>query len=325
MRVPFYKLAPFLATGSLLTGCLSETGLRVLPKATDSIRVDASEVVRQCLPPDESVCPIDPQTGDYDDSCRAQMDHMWDFYADKFSENGLNLAALVSGDQDFTLMAHAHSRESHNTSSGHEHHSAQLVFVPGNHYSELKDIASESWLSPFQYANALNFPPQLLAMACKAEILLPIDGGHPPEDSNLLESYDLNLYTGLDFYRQPNVYSGDFEDGMETTFKSHWSENDNHWYHKLSLCDENPNADGHAGLCGFFNYNYGSGDTDMLWQLSEEGIKTYIEGMIDWGATAAALDPFEFQSVGDYQYWSSYGASVQVYYCDGEVCYQSEE
>lgn len=315
----FFRLTPLLATGSILASCASETGLRVLPHETDRIPLDASELTRLCLPPNEDICPLNTQTGALDADCQNQIDGMWDFYADKFTQNGLSLADLVNGNHDYTLMAHGYAWESRDSLTGHGHTIAQLTFVPGNHYHELKGIMEEYWLSPLHFANTEGFPPGLLAMVCKAEISKITTGNHLPENHEFREFYDFDLYTGLDFYLSPDWFSENFADGLAGNFMYNLDRENKFWYSGTSRCDENPNADGLAGSCGLYGGEYDLHDTEVLWSAAAENYKAQLGEFLDWGTQIAALDPDEISP--DNQYWN-YGKSAQIYYCNNGQCFQ---
>lgn len=63
-----------LAFAAFLSGCSSDYGLNGVETAEKTIDIPPSELMAPCLPPDESVCPIDTATGGYEADCAAATD-----------------------------------------------------------------------------------------------------------------------------------------------------------------------------------------------------------------------------------------------------------
>lgn len=313
----FAKFSGLMAAGSLLGSC-SETALLRLPHPTDQVQIDSSVIVRQCLPPDHNIVPISTQTGNYDTNGLNTHNQIQDLYQTTFTDNGISLAALLDGTQDYTLMIHGNAYERQDPLIGHTHSRAQIVIVPGNHYQQLKALANPRWLTPLLFFDTEDFPESTLSLACIADFSTrsgsePI-AGHIP----YLESYELNLYAGLDFFKRPNWHTYNFTSGIAANFLHVREDNGELWFSTNFTCDQNPGPDGSVSLCGSQGGVYDPADPDFLWPLAAQAFKDHLSDFLDWGTEASALPELDWNE----NEGSGSAMSAQVYYCHDGQCFQ---
>lgn len=145
---------PLLATASsLLLGC-SETSLREFPHAPDPVSVPVAGLVDLCIIPDDSLGPIDMQTGQISVDYSHYQDVFADHLAGQFEAQGYNYNAFRAGEVPFTLVATGkkYREDSGDTRTGSFF---DVHFAPGNHYDEWSNlnhglsVNQPFWLEPY--------------------------------------------------------------------------------------------------------------------------------------------------------------------------------
>lgn len=125
---------PILATASsLFLGC-SDTTLYEAPHALDQVSVPVAGLVDRCIIPDDSLGPIDMQTGEISEGYAHYQGIFANHLAAQFEAHGYNYDAFRAGDVPFTLVATGkkYPTENRNDTAA----VFDVLFAPGNHYDE---------------------------------------------------------------------------------------------------------------------------------------------------------------------------------------------
>lgn len=311
MRVTFPLLTSALA---LSVSACSETGLSALPHETDRVHFPFQEATSLCLPPDETICHIDAETGEYDPECRSLTGQVLSRFAENFDRNGYDLGRFAGGEYETTIMAHGYEQIG-------DHHEqiytlAQLVFIPGNHYHALHAIARPEFLSPLWFAGTEGFPEDLFALACKAETSHSSASSFDDAHYYFEDFYNMDYYTGMDFEDNPDVYSGGFVNGVASGYLYTLRNTGETLYSGVTRCEDNPDENGQAGPCGHFVASSSSINPSPMLQTGIDAFTDWTEDYLDWARRLANLPDLTAEN--------DHIETVQLYFCTDGECFQDE-